>query len=438
MDGIHIEAICAHLEAASRGEIRNLVINVPPRHSKSSISSVLWPAWLWIDYPETRWLCSSYAHNLAIRDNVKMRRLLMSAWYQARWGDRFSLMADQNAKIRFDNDRGGYRIATSVGGQITGEGGDYLLVDDAHNVLAVESEVQRQEVLDWWDAAMSTRGNNPRTVVKVIIGQRVHEGDLCGHVLSRPEYEHLCLPAEYERDHPFRRVTSIGWEDPRQVEGELLCPERFGPEEIASLKAALVSPLRVAGQLQQRPAPREGSIFRREWFRSLPTAPAGAVRTRYWDLAATETDRSDYTVGARVARTPDGRYVYDDIVRGRWSPGPRDQVIKNTAEKDGKAVAIWIEEEPGSGGKAQVAAIVKQLPGYAVRGDRATGDPIVAVDPLSAQLESGNVYFVEDMPCRAEAEAELLTFPAGRHDDIVRAMAGAFNKAAAHVEGAFF
>ncbi|HEV8176915.1 MAG TPA: hypothetical protein VGP44_04435, partial [Gemmatimonadales bacterium] len=375
VDGIHIQAICEHLEAVDRGVIRNLVINVPPRHSKSLVTSVLWPCWRWIDHPETRWLCASYAHNLSIRDSVRTRRLLLSDWYQERWGHSFRLMADQNAKIRFDNDQGGYRIATSVGGQVTGEGGDRLVVDDPHNVLSAESDIQRKEVLTWWDAAMSTRGNNPKTVAKVIIAQRVHEEDLCGHVLQWENYDHLCLPAEYEPDHPHRRVTSIGFEDPRRREGELLCPDRFGPKEIEELKAALASPLRVAGQLQQRPAPREGAMFKTSWFLGVPAPPANAKRIRAWDKAATLND-GDWTCGVLMSRTPEGIFTIEDVVRGRWSPAERDRIIRNTAERDGAEVRIWGEQEPGSAGVADVEAFRRLLAGFSVHVERPTGDKV--------------------------------------------------------------
>jgi len=441
VDGVHIEAICAHLEAVDRGEIRNLVINVPPRHSKSTICGVLWPAWRWIDHPQTRWLCASYAHNLSIRDSVKMRRLLLSPWYQERWGDRFRLMADQNAKIRFDNDRGGYRIATSVTGQVTGEGGDRLLVDDPHNVLSVESEVRRQEVLDWWDGAMSTRGNDPKTVARVIIAQRVHENDLCGHVLAREGYEHLCLPAEYEPDHPFRRVTAIGWEDPRRGEGELLCPERFGPREMEALKAALASPLRVAGQLQQRPAPRQGAIFKAEWFLGTPAVPAVAERVRAWDKAATLD--GDWTAGVLMSRTREGIFTIEDVVRVRATPDGVNRILRATAEKDGPAVRIWGEQEPGAAGVADRDAFRRLLAGFSVHTERPTGDKVLRAEPLAAQFEAGNVRILatdasgQPTPWRAEFEAQLLTFPAGKYDDMVDAAALAFNKLAGKIEGAF-
>jgi predicted phage terminase large subunit-like protein len=429
VDGLHLKAICEHLEAVSRGEIRNLVINIPPRHSKSTVVSVMWPAWRWIDAPETRWLFASYAQNLSIRDSVKCRRLILSPWYQERWGQNFALMGDQNAKIRYDNDHGGYRIATSVGGIGTGEGGDAVVIDDPHNVMEAESDVQRQEVLDWWDAAMSTRGNNPRTVARVIVAQRVHEADLCGHVLKKGGYEHLCLPAEYEPLHPFRRVTALGFSDPRRVEGELLCPERFGPEEIARIKADL-TPLRAAGQLQQRPAPREGAMFKMAWMRSIPALPARARRVRAWDLAATVGEENAYTAGIRMALTPEGLVVIEDRIMGRWTPHERDRVIRNTAEKDGPECQVWIEQEPGSGGIAQVDALILQLAGYPVRGERSTGDKVTRADPLAAQFEAGNVRIYEQMPGRAEYEANLLVFPNGRIKDDVDASSLAYTKLA--------
>src|SRR5215831_13906705 len=128
--GWHIDAIVEHLEAVSRGQIRNLLINVPPRHMKSLLTSVFWPAWEWIRWPERRWLYSSYAAQLSIRDSIKCRRLIESPWYRHRWADRFALTSDQNTKGRFDNNRSGYRLSTSVGGAATGEGGDRIVCDD--------------------------------------------------------------------------------------------------------------------------------------------------------------------------------------------------------------------------------------------------------------------------------------------------------------------
>src|SRR5579862_1529352 len=270
VSGWHIDAIIEHLEAVSGGQIRNLLINVPPRHMKSLLVSVFWPAWEWIRWPERRWLYSSYAAQLSIRDSVKCRRLIESPWYQTRWGHIFALTGDQNAKSRFDNNRSGYRLSTSVGGSVTGEGGDRIVCDDPHKVDEVESDTVRKTAIDWWDVAMSTRVNDPKTSAMVIVMQRCHQRDLSGHLLEKGNFEHLCLPAEYEGPG---RVTSIGFSDPRTEIGELLWPERFGPKEIADLKISLGS-YAAAGQLQQRPSPAGGGIFKRHWFRYFQ--PRGA------------------------------------------------------------------------------------------------------------------------------------------------------------------
>ena len=202
--GWHIDAIIEHLEAVTRGQIRNLLINVPPRHMKSLLVSVFWPAWEWIRWPERRWLYSSYAcaaqHPRFDKVPASDRVALVS---DDRWGDRFALTSDQNTKSRFDNNRSGYRLATSVGGAVTGEGGDRIVCDDPHNVQEAESDSIRKATLDWWDVVMSTRVNDPKTAAKVVVMQRCHQQDLSGHLLEQGGWEHLCLPAEYEG--PSRR-----------------------------------------------------------------------------------------------------------------------------------------------------------------------------------------------------------------------------------------
>lgn len=198
IDGWHIQAICEHLQAVSDGQIRDLLINVPPRHMKSLTVAVFWPCWVWLRDPQRRWLYSSYAQRLSTRDSLKCRRLIQSPWYQRNWGDRFQLTGDQNEKTRFENDRTGVRLATSVNGSNTGEGAEIIVCDDPHNVRERESEIKREAVLTWWDEVMSTRLNNPKTGARVIVMQRLHERDLSGHVLEKGGWEHLCLPAEYE------------------------------------------------------------------------------------------------------------------------------------------------------------------------------------------------------------------------------------------------
>jgi phage terminase large subunit-like protein len=208
----------------------------------------------------------------------------------------YHLTGDQNAKVRYENNYSGYRIATSVGGAATGEGGDYVGVDDPHNIEEIYSDVIREGVLEWWDKVMSTRLNDPKRSVRIIVMQRAHENDLAGHVQNQGGWEVLKLPMEYEID---KRKTSIGWSDPRTKEGELLWPERFGREELTRLKKVL-GPYGTAGQLQQRPAPEEGGIFKKAWFKLWPiedTMPTLEYIVQTYDTAFTEDTRNDPSAG---------------------------------------------------------------------------------------------------------------------------------------------
>ncbi len=269
VDGMHVHAICDHLQAVTEGRIRNLIINVPPGHAKSLLTAVFWPAWVWINHPEARWLFSSYREPLATRDSVKCRRLIESDWYQERWGGRYQLSGDQNQKSRFENTATGYRVVVPMGAG-TGERGDYVVVDDPHSVDEAESEAQRRSAIEWWNGSMATRVNDFATGHKVVIQQGLHEADLTGDLLSKGDYELLCLPAEFE---PERRCsTSIGWTDPRQEMGQLLWPETVKLANLEELKVTLGS-YRYAGQYQQRPAPAEGGIFKKSRQRASIEAP---------------------------------------------------------------------------------------------------------------------------------------------------------------------
>ena len=235
---------------------------MPPRHSKSSLVSVLWPAFEWIEDPELRWLFVSYAQPLSTRDSVKRRRLVESAWYHERWGDRYALTSDQNQKMRFETDRTGVMIATSVGGVGTGEGGTRRVVDDPSAADEIDSDAKRQAVIDWWDGTMSTRADQPDSTATVVVMQRLHQSDLSGHILEQmaqggEQYDHLVLPAEYE---PRVTVCLAGLDHDRRTEpGQLLSPLRFDATALERLKVSLGD--RAAGQLQQRPAPPGGAIF---------------------------------------------------------------------------------------------------------------------------------------------------------------------------------
>lgn len=445
--GWHVEAICAHLEAVSAGQIRNLVINMPPRHAKSLIVSVFWPTWEWIAHPERRWLFASYALSLSVRDSLKCRRLIESDWYTARWGDRFRLTSDQNAKLRFENDRTGYRIATSVDGAATGEGGDRVVVDDPHNVRDAESQAVRRSTLAWWDEAMSTRLNDQRTGAKVIVMQRVHEGDLSGHVLAQGGYEHLTLPAEYEPPLDGRKpVTSIGWSDPREHEGELLCPERVGPDELASLKRSL-GPYGAAGQLQQRPAPRGGGMFRRAWWGRYRALPKLARVEQFVDSAFKEGVANDPSGCATWGADGVGNYYLIDYWEERLSYPDLMQALHDLHNKHkARAAVVPLTIEDKASGQSAIQTLMRPIP--TMQGTilprlpvlpfplaRTPGQPLLAAvererelatlskearaESVTPLVAAGCVFLPEDAPWVEDFIARHEGFPNVTHDEPV-------------------
>lgn len=432
----HIDAICEHLEAISRGEIKRLIIAVPPRHMKSVSVAVMWPAWDWIDSADRRSLFASYAESLSIRDSARCRRVIQSPWYQARWGDRFRITSDQNTKKRFENDKTGYRLATSVGGTLTGEGGSIVVVDDPLNSSDSDSALKREGCLTWWSESMSTRLNDPAEGAFVIIQQRLHTRDLIGDILEKHgviedggEYVYLCLPAEYDPSHP-----NVWFRDPRTKPGELLWPTHVPQATVESLKRSL-GPYAAAGQLQQLPAPREGGIFKRSWFKIEQVAPPDLEFARGWDLAASEAkvvkSDPDYTATAKIgfSRSKQRWYIVD-IQRWRENAGEIERIILDVAETDaadGTWVRIALPQDPGQAGKGQAQALMAKLGGHDVRAEPQSGDKLTRAMPFAGQASAHNISLIAG-DWNEDFLVELTSFPNSAHDDQVDAVASAFNR----------
>jgi predicted phage terminase large subunit-like protein len=446
VDGMHVHAICDHLQAVSEGRIRNLIINVPPGHAKSLLTAVFWPAWVWIDHAEARWLFSSYREPLAMRDSLKCRRLIESDWYQERWGHRYQLSGDQNTKSRFENTKMGYRVVVPMSAG-TGERGDYVVVDDPHSVDQAESEAERKSAIEWWNGSMVTRLNNLATGHKVVIQQRLHEADLTGDLLIRGGYELLCLMAEFEPERGCR--TSIGWTDPRQHEGELLWPEKITCENLQELKAALGS-YRYAGQYQQRPSPAVGGILQRHWWqywrpahRDLPPVPVSLPDGRLfnieavpvpaqfdtilqsWDMSFKDLDSSDYVVGQVWGARKADRFLLDQRRDRLDMPGTK-QAVRDLSARWPKASAKLVED------KANGPAVIQELR-HDISGlieVTPAGGKVARAHAISPQAESGNVYLPHPAiaPWVAAFIDEAAAFPNGRHDDQVDAMTQALTR----------
>jgi len=270
--GWHIDFICAHLEAITdevvldTGELYNrLLVNVPPGTMKSLLIGVFWPAWEWgpRNLPHMRYVCAAHSQDLAIRDGLRMRRLVLSDWYQGHWGDRVKLTGDQNQKTKFENTATGFRQATAAG-SITGARGDRVIIDDPHSVDGANSDQQRNSTLTWFLEAVPTRVNNPDRSAIVVVMQRLHEEDVSGVILDRDlGYDHIMLPMRYDPTRAY--PTKLGYVDPREEDGELLFPDRF-PQEVVERDEKAMGPYAAAGQFQQQPEPRGGGIIKDHWW----------------------------------------------------------------------------------------------------------------------------------------------------------------------------
>lgn len=429
--GWALDAICEHLEAVTAGECRRLLMNVPPGSMKSLLTGVIWPAWEWGPraMPEKRFLGTAHSQNLAIRDSTKCRRLIQSPWYQRLWP--IELTTDQNAKTKFENNRTGFREAMAFT-SMTGSRGDRVILDDPHSVDDANSAVKLAGDIQTFREALPSRVNNDQSAI-VIVMQRLHERDVSAVALDLG-YDHLCIPMRFEEG---RSKWVFGAGDPRAVSGELMFPERFPEAQVAELEKTLGA-YATAGQLQQRPAPREGGLFKHAWFEPINVMPAKVRTVRAWDLAATKKatgNDPDFTAGVIMSKTSDGLFIIHGCRRFQGSPMEVERTLLNTAAMDGGDVTIRLAQDPGQAGKAQADMFVRKLAGYAVKVERPTGDKAARAAPLAAQAEAGNVrILVTGDPARDAwidaFMAEVCMFPAVSHDDQVDAAADAFSELA--------
>jgi len=448
--GLHVDAVCLHLQAMIEDRIKDLIVNIPPGFAKSMICAVFMPAWVWIRKPDYRFLFSSYKAEYAIRDSVKCRTLIRSNWYQERWGNRFQLKADQNEKSKFENDRTGYRETTSVA---TGTGARAMLVccDDPMSLDQAASDAERQRANDWWSRTMTTRLNDLKTGHLLLIQQRLHEEDTTAVCLQHGGYEHLYLPNEFESDRACK--TSI-WQDPRTQESQLLWPAKVGPEEVAVLKRKLGS-YHYSGQYQQRPSPSGGGIFKKHWWRywiyKTIAAPPVVVRladgtmlkifpvilpdeldqqVQSWDMAFKDLNTSDYVAGGVWGTKKADRYLLEQV-RDRLGFPETVAAVKAMTKRWPKANLKLVEDK--ANGPAVIQALRHEISGLvAVVPD---GGKIARAQAVSPQVESGNVYLPHPSiaPWVEAFVEECSTFPNGKYDDQVDQMTQALNRMRAMV-----
>lgn len=429
--------ICEHLERVRAGEIDRLMIFAPPQHGKTELVSVRFPAFWLAERPDDPIILASYGASLAHGKSRESRTVVESPFYEALFP---GIKTDQTSRARehweLDTHRG-VMHAAGVGGPITGHGAQLGIIDDPfENWAQAYSQTIRDKVWDWYRSTFRTRVWEGGSIV--LIMTRWHQDDLAGRLLQAQgdRWTVLRLPAiaetQEERDESNRLLAQpLGEEDPLGREaGEALCPQRFSLDALLEIKTD-IGPMAWAAEYQGVPRAPEGNIFKRDWFRIIPTVPAKGERVRYWDKAGTEGG------GARTAGvlmlSSGGLYYVEHVVKGQWASHGREVIIKQTAQMDaeqyGNRVQVWIEQEPGSGGKESAEATIRNLAGFPIRADRVTGHKDVRIGPYAAQAGAGNVKLLRG-PWNQDYIDEMCSIPTGEFRDQADASAGAFNKLA--------
>lgn len=437
------------------GDLRRLgyvgvIIEEPPRHGKSELTSHYNPAWYLGTFPDKRVMLASYQDTFASSWGAKARDTL-----DLLGPDIFGCRVNPRRSAADWWDIAGHKggmVTAGVGGQFTGRGADLLIADDLiKNYADAQSETLRNRTWDWWRSTARTR-LEPGGVI-CVIGTRWHEDDIIGRLLAAmgasPEGENHELYDEHADKYLRIRLPMLaeGPDDIPEDEvyvpdplgrepGEALWPERYDEVEARNLRAT-AREIIWAAMYQQRPAPVEGAMFQRDWFEVVPPPTCKMKVVRRWDLAGTEegeADDPDWTAGVKVGLGDDGVFYVLDVQRFRETPGGNEKKVLQTAQKDSKRVKIRMEQEPGQSGKHQIMHYRRRvLRGFLFRGVRSTGDKVLRAETAAAFAESGDIKVVRG-PWNKEFLRELTRFPNGAHDDQVDAFAGAIDDLTARAQ----
>lgn len=463
--GWAIEAIAEHLQAVTEGHIRKLLMNVPPGFTKSLMTDVFWPSWEWgpRNMPWLRYVCASYSNHLTERDNMRCRNIVISDRYQGMWANRYKISNEQFTKIKFANNKTGWKLATSVGGIGVGERGDRFIIDDPNNTMDMESEQVRDTTNLWFTEVVPDRLNNPQESAIVIIQQRLHEDDVSGVALSREMgFTHLMIPMEHEVSRHCVTVlghnkdgSEIKWEDPRTEEGELAWGHRFTQKVCDDLKRDK-GPHAWAGQYMQSPEPRGGSIIKRDFWQLWEHDKFPQFE---YILASVDTAYTDKEENDPSALTIWGVFRDNSTLRAEGSDAlwmPRDGQVAQAIQGNPKIMLMYAWQErlqfhellqklidtctmsrmPKNGPQFPVDRLLIEAKASGIsvgqelhRLIRGSGKMGVELNPVDgdkyARLQSIQHLFSDDMiyaPDRSFADMvinQCAVFPKGSRDDLV-------------------
>lgn len=422
----HLKYLCEELQIVAERVFKrlpkeyDLIINLPPGSTKSTICSEMFPAWCWARDPSIRSICGSYTDRVSDELADKCYRVLTCDKYRELFPE---VELEKEAIRMLKTTKGGERITTSTGGSITGMHGHFILIDDPINPKKAVSDIELKNANDWFDHTLLSRMVDRSITPVILVMQRLHQNDPSEHMLEKREtspVREIVLPDRISDDVRPRSLRGC------YVDG-LFDAVRL-PEAVLERTAAELGAYAYAGQYQQRPTPMGGGMFKTDMIRLETTPTLMRQVVRYWDKAGTSPSpgrKAAWTVGFKLGLDIDRNLWILDVVRGQWEAYQRERIILQTAQTDGPTVLIGVEQEPGSGGKESAQATLKNLMGFRVRVDCPRGDKILRAEPFSEKVNGGIVRMVR-APWNATVLNEFMFFPFSKYKDIVDAASGAF------------
>lgn len=429
--GTHHDLMCEYLEACEAGQIKRLVINVPPRELKTTITSICFPTQVWTKAPHKQFLFGSYSEDLATSISVKRRNLIESDWYQGGYAQMFKLSGDSNQKSQFTNDKTGAMISAGIMGSVTGKGGDYIIIDDPHNPKGAESPAERTKTLENFDLAWSSRLNDKKTGCIIVIMQRLHKNDLTGHLIAKEQgYEHLVIPSICEQS--TQHIFPMSKKKYNRAPGDLLHEERTGKAELDQAKKDLGS-YGFAGQHQQMPYMLGGNIIKSSYFKRYQVLPPIRYRIIYADTAQKVKQHNDYSVFECWGVGSNDQLYLMDLIRGKWeAPELKKRAVAFwakhralDADKFGALRDMRVEDKSSGTGLIQDIAAEGKIPIKAIQ--RGT-DKLTRVMDVLPYLEMGSVHIPEDAAWVSDFVSECEEFSTDMshdHDDQIDPMCDA-------------
>lgn len=410
----HVDLIAHYLQAVSEGKIKRLIINIPPRSMKSTITSICWPAWIIGNDPSKRIICASYSQHLSDKLSLDSRHLVKS-WLYSKIFPNVKMVRDQNKKNKYMFSDRGFRFATSVGGTTTGEGGDILILDDPHNALDVISKKRREKSIQWFQQSFLSRLDDKKNGAIVLVMQRLHQEDLTGFLLkTQPkEWTVLSIPAICQEDTTYE-INGLCYD---YKKNELLHQTREGVEVIERLKRDLGT-YTFSAQYLQDPLSINSGMIKKSWieYYKTPTSIASyETIIQSWDTAIKSGDENSYSVCTTWGRLQGNFYLLDVYRDKAEYPTLKRKIVELYRKWNPDRLLI----EDKASGQALLQDLKKehyQLPLVPIKVNKDKFTRFASVSPL---FEYGRIFIDQHASWRLEYEQEILTFPNSKHNDQV-------------------